>query len=290
MNQFVIFTDSGCDLPANLAEEMNLIVLPLELHMDGKVYRNYLDERDITYPDFYQLLPKAHDVKTSAANTQAFIDAMDPVLADGQDILYIGFSSALSGTCSAGFQATNELREKYPERKIYCVDSLCASLGQGLLISLVDQKRREGADIEAARDYAEDIKGRICHWFTVDDLIHLKKGGRISSAAAMLGTVLGIKPIMHVDDEGRLAPVDKQRGRKASIRRLADEMQRLAIDPAQQRVFISHGGCEDEANALADMIRARMNVSDITIGYVGPVIGAHSGPGTLALFFIGTER
>ena len=290
MNQFALFTDSSCDLPLHLAEEMQLTVLPLTLHMDGCDYKNYLDERDITYPDFYAALPKAQSVKTSAANTQAFIEAMEPVLDAGQDILYIGFSSALSGTCNAGFQAAAELREKYPDRKIYCVDSLCASMGEGLLVTLADQKRRTGASIEEVRDYVEDTKLHVCHWFTVDDLNHLKKGGRVSATAAFLGTMLGIKPIMHVDNAGRLIPVDKQRGRKASVRRLADEMQRLAINPAEQKVYISHGGCDEDAKTLANIIRERMGTTDITIGYVGPVIGAHSGPGTLALFFLGTER
>lgn len=290
MNQFALFTDSSCDLPLHLAEEMELTVLPLTLHMDGSDYKNYLDERNITYPDFYAALPKAQSVKTSATNTQAFIEAMEPVLDAGQDILYIGFSSALSGTCNAGFQAAAELREKYPDRKIYCVDSLCASMGEGLLVTLADQKRRTGASIEEVRDYVEDTKLHVCHWFTVDDLNHLKKGGRVSATAAFLGTMLGIKPIMHVDNAGRLIPVDKQRGRKASVRRLADEMQRLAINPAEQKVYISHGGCEEDAKTLANIIRERMGTTDITIGYVGPVIGAHSGPGTLALFFLGTER
>ena len=290
MNQFALFTDSSCDLPLHLAEEMELTVLPLTLHMDGSDYKNYLDERDITYPDFYAALPKAQSVKTSATNTQAFIEAMEPVLDAGQDILYIGFSSALSGTCNAGFQAAAELREKYPDRKIYCVDSLCASMGEGLLVTLADQKRRTGASIEEVRDYVEDTKLHVCHWFTVDDLNHLKKGGRVSATAAFLGTMLGIKPIMHVYNAGRLIPVDKQRGRKASVRRLADEMQRLAINPAEQKVYISHGGCEEDAKTLANIIRERMGTTDITIGYVGPVIGAHSGPGTLALFFLGTER
>ena len=290
MNQFALFTDSSCDLPLHLAEEMELTVLPLTLHMDGRDYKNYLDERDIAYPDFYAALPKAQSVKTSATNTQAFIEAMEPVLDAGQDILYVGFSSALSGTCNAGFQAAAELREKYPDRKIYCVDSLCASMGEGLLVTLADQKRRAGASIEEVRDYVEDTKLHVCHWFTVDDLNHLKKGGRVSATAAFLGTMLGIKPIMHVDNAGRLIPVDKQRGRKASVRRLADEMQRLAINPAEQKVYISHGGCEEDAKTLANIIRERMGTTDITIGYVGPVIGAHSGPGTLALFFLGTER
>lgn len=290
MNQFALFTDSSCDLPLHLAKEMQLTVLPLTLHMDGCDYKNYLDERDITYPDFYAALPKAQSVKTSAANTQAFIEAMEPVLDAGQDILYIGFSSALSGTCNAGFQAAAELREKYPDRKIYCVDSLCASMGEGLLVTLADQKRRTGASIEEVRDYVEDTKLHVCHWFTVDDLNHLKKGGRVSATAAFLGTMLGIKPIMHVDNAGRLIPVDKQRGRKASVRRLADEMQRLAINPAEQKVYISHGGCDEDAKTLANIIRERMGTTDITIGYVGPVIGAHSGLGTLALFFLGTER
>ena len=212
------------------------------------------------------------------------------MVAAGNDVLYLGFSSGLSGTYNAGALAVRELSERYPQRKVYAVDTLCASLGQGLLVYLCCMKRREGATIEEVRDYAEATKLHLCHWFTVDDLMFLKRGGRVSAATAIVGSMLSIKPVMHVDDEGHLIKVDTARGRKASIRALVAEMEKRGIDLPNQHIFISHGDCEDDANYLAKLIREKFPVKDITINYVGPVIGAHSGPGTLALFFLGTKR
>lgn len=290
MNSFALFTDSSCDLPQAMVSQMHLHVLPLHLHMDGRDYDNYPDEREIRYADFYARLPRAKDVRTSAVNQHEFIRAMEPVLQAGKDILYIGFSSGLSGTCSAGFMAAQELREKYPDRKIYCVDSRCASLGQGLLLYKLWQLAHQGKSIEEARDFAEDMKLRICHWFTVDDLMHLQRGGRLGGAAAVIGSVLNIKPIMHMDNEGRLAPVGKVHGRKTSFRQLLAEIQKRIIDPENQTIFISHGNCMTDAEIMADMIRKALPVKDVIINFVGPVIGAHSGPGTIAVFFIGSER
>lgn len=182
------------------------------------------------------------------------------------------------------------MKSKYPDRKIISVDSLCASLGQGLLIFLAAKQQAEGKTIDEVAEYVEKTKLRICHWFTVDDLNHLKRGGRISKSTAVFGTALQIKPIMHMNDEGKLENVSKVRGRKAAIKKLADKMDENAIDPAQQTVFISHGDCIEDANLLADMIQKRLHVKDVFINYVGPVIGTHSGPGTLAVFFTGNKR
>ncbi len=290
MSEYVIFTDSCCDLPNALVQEMQLCVQPLSVHADEATYKNYLDESEITYKDFYALLPKVKDIKTSAVNQHDFIEAMEPVLKEGRDLIYIGFSSGLSGTYSAGAMAVEELREKYPERRIYAVDSLCASLGQGMLVYLAWQKQQQGASIEELHDYLENNKLHLCHWFTVNDLMHLKRGGRVSATTALLGTALSIKPVMHVDDEGHLIPMSKARGRKASLRALFNQMKETAIEPEKQVIFISHGDSLEDAEYLANMIREELHVKDVIINYVGPVIGAHTGPGVIALFFLGTKR
>jgi len=290
MAEYVLFTDSCCDLPDAFVKEMQLYVLPLSVHMDDETYLNMLDESEITYKDFYAKLPGVKDVKTSAVNQQTFMEAMEPILQEGRDLLYIGFSSGLSGTYSAGALAARELAEKYPERRIYAVDSLCASLGQGMYVYLAWQKKLGGASIEEVRDYLEEIKLNLCHWFTVNDLFHLKRGGRVSATTALVGSMLSIKPVMHVDNEGHLIPVSKARGRKASIRELMLRMKESAIDPENQVIFISHGDAQEEAEYLGDMIRKELRVKDVIINYVGPVIGAHAGPGVIALFFLGTQR
>lgn len=290
MSDFIIITDSSCDLPADLAEELGLVVAPLTVLLEGREYRNLLDGSECSPQDFYAQLRQEKPAKTSAVNIQSFVELMEPLLQAGHDLLYIGFSTGLSATYSAGAAAMEQLAPAYPERKLYAVDSLCASLGQGLLIYLAAQQRQAGASIEQVRDYAEEQKYHLCHWFTVDDLQHLKRGGRVSATTAMLGTALSIKPVMHMDNEGHLTPVDKVRGRKASLKALATKMADLAIEPAAQTVFISHADCEEEAQFVADLVKEQLGVKEVLINYVGPVIGAHCGPGTIALFFLGRER
>lgn len=290
MPNYVLFTDSSCDLPAALAEEMQLHVLPLSVHLDGDSYKNYLDEREISYRDFYARIPSAKEIKTNAVNQQDFIDAMEPVLRAGADVLYVGFSSGLSGTYSAGALAARELQEKYPDRKIYAVDSLCASLGQGMLLHLAWKRQHAGATIDELRAYLEETKLHLCHWFTVNDLFHLKRGGRVSAATALIGSMLSIKPVMHMDDEGHLAVVSKARGRKASLKQLVEEMKKSAIAPETQEIFICHGDALAEAEALGETIRRELHVKNVIINYVGPVIGAHTGPGVISIFFLGTKR
>lgn len=290
MSDFVIMTDSSCDLPADLAEKMELTVLPLYVYINDKKYTNFLDEREISFPDFYTKLRTKCPAKTSAVNMNDFLEPMENILKSGTDLLYIGFSSGLSGTYNAGAAAAEELAEKYPERKVYAVDSLCASLGQGLLIYHAWQEKQKGGTIEEVRDFTEAAKLHLCHWFTIDDLMFLKRGGRISGATAIVGSMLSIKPVMHVDNDGHLIKVSTARGRKASIKALADEAEKRGIDLENQVIFISHGDCADEANYLASIMRERFHVKDVLVNYVGPVIGAHSGPGTIALFFLGTER
>jgi DegV family protein with EDD domain len=290
MADYVIVTDSSCDLPGKLAEELEVVSLPLSFHLNGRDYRNYLDEREMPIREFYSHIRAGEPCTTSAVNVDAYKSAMEPILQQGRDILDIAFSSGLSATYSSAKIACEELSEKYPERKVFAVDTLAASLGQGLLVYHAAGQKRAGKSIEEVRDWVEQNKLHLCHWFTVDDLNHLKRGGRISGATALFGTMLNIKPVMHVDDEGHLIPMGKARGRRASLDALADHMEETAIDPGSQIVFISHGDCQEDANYLADEIRRRMGVKNFVIGNCGPVIGTHSGPGTMALFFFGTRR
>ena len=290
MRDFVIMTDSCCDMTAQMAEELELTVVPLSLLMGENTYCNFLDGREIGFHEFYERVRGGATATTSAVSVGDFEEAMRPILAAGKDILCLNFSSALSTTYQSAVIAAEELRGEFPEAKIHVVDTLAASLGQGMYVYLCAQQKRAGKTVDEVRDYAEEIKQKICHWFTVDDLNHLKRGGRISAATALFGTMLTIKPVLHVDSEGRLVSVSKSRGRKASLLALVDQMEKTAVDPKNQTVFISHGDCEADAQFVADEIRKRFGTEHIEINYVGPVIGNHAGPGVVALFFLGTER
>ncbi len=290
MGEYVIFTDSSCDLPAGLAIELGVEVLPLAVNLDGREFHNYLDEREISHRDFYAALRNGGAASTSAANPGEFEEVMAPILASGRDILYIAFASALSSTCQNGAIAAEALSARFPERKIYVVDSKCASMGQGLLVYLTALRAREGADLEGARDFAQSTAPRVVHWFTVDDLFFLKRGGRVSGATAAVGTLLNIKPVLHVDDAGRLISMSKARGRRAAVKALFDKCAQTADDIARQHVFISHGDCPEDAEYLAGLVRENLRPLDVTVSPIGPVIGAHSGPDTLAVFFLGDKR
>ena len=288
MADYIIITDSSCDLPDDVAAQLGVKVVPLSLTLGGKEYLNTTDARGIPNKELYARLRAGEVSKTSAANADVFVAAMEPEMQAGRDVLYIGFSSALSATCQVGANVGREMMEKYPGRKVYTVDSLCASLGQGLFVYLLAQKKREGMELEALRDYAEDLKLHICHWFTVEDLQFLRRGGRVSAAAAVIGSILSIKPVLHVDNEGR--PVAKVRGRKASLRAIAEKVQETMLDRPDQTLFISHGDSEEDARLVAEMIKERTGLELQVLNFVGPVIGSHSGPGTIAVFFIGSER
>lgn len=290
MDNFAIVTDSSCDLSAPMAEELELSVLPLSFSIGGKEYLNYLDGREMPLSDFYAHLRAGELSTTAAVNVESFISATEPLLQQGKDVLNIAFSSGLSNTCNAAQMACRELAEKYPERKVYCVDTLSASLGQGMLVYYAVQQKRAGKSIEEVRDWLEQNKLHLCHWFTVDDLNHLKRGGRISAATALIGSMLNIKPVLHVDDEGHLISMGKARGRRASLDALADRMEQTAIDPQEQVVFISHGDSPEDAEYLAAEVKRRMGVKEVIANTIGPVIGSHSGPGTMALFFLGKQR
>ena len=290
MKTFQIITDSSCDLPQELADKLDLQVLPLHFTIGGQTYANYLDGREIGFHDFFERIRQGEEASTSAVNPESFREAMEKTLQAGLDILFIGFSSGLSTTYQSGCIAADDLREEYPERKILTVDSLCASLGQGLYVYLGALEQQAGKTIEQVRDYLEEIKLHLCHWFTVDDLMYLKRGGRISATTAVLGTVMQIKPVMHMDNDGHLANVTKARGRKASLIALAEKALTTSTDLPSQTMFICHGDCYDDAKFVADYIRERSAVQAIIINYVGPVIGSHTGPGVVSVFFLGTER
>ena len=290
MRDFILMTDSCCDLPSDLAEQLQLDVLPLTLQMENVSYKNWLDGRELDFGTFYSRLRAGATASTAAVNVGEYQAQMRPHLEAGRDILCIAFSSALSTTYQSACIAAEDLRQEFPEARIEVVDSLSASLGQGLLVYLCALEQQKGRTLEQVRDFADQTRHQVCHWFTVDDLNHLKRGGRISAATALFGTMLSIKPVMHVDTEGRLVPVAKARGRKASLLALVDRMEQSAQDPAHQTVFISHGDCREDAEFVAGEVRRRFGTADIRINYVGPVIGNHSGPGTLALFFLGSPR
>jgi len=291
LSDFVILTDSSADLSEDMARQLDVQVLPLGFILEEHAYRNYPDNREIDPREFYRRLREGEAATTNAVNVSQYTEALEPLLQAGRDVLILAFSSGLSTTYNSSVIAVEDLREKYPDRKLYTVDTLCASLGQGLLVWYAAQKRAEGLSIEAVRDWTEEHKLNLCHQFTVDDLHFLKRGGRISATTAVVGSMLQIKPVLHVDNEGHLINIGKARGRLASIKALADKMEATAFQPiSDQTVFISHGDCLEDAQTLAGMLRERFGVKDIVINYVGPVIGAHSGPGTLALFYMGKVR
>ena len=287
MSNYVILTDSCCDLTREQLAEISVASISLEVLIDGG---DPILNECIDIEEFYKKLREKGSVTTSAISMERFSEFFEKYLSEGTDILYLGFSSGLSGTYNAAFVAAQELAEKYPERKVYTVDTLCASLGQGLMVKLAADKKNSGANIEEVAAYVEEIRPNLAHWFTVEDLFFLKRGGRVSAATAVVGTMLQIKPILHVDDEGKLISMDKARGRQGSLKALFDKMKESAIEPAKQTVYISHGDCYDDAKKLADMIGEELGVTDILISEIGPVIGAHSGPGTVALFYLGKNR
>lgn len=289
MRYYTIVTDSSCDLPAPLLEKMGIRVVPLAVNLDGKTYFNYPDGRAIGFEEYYAQLRSGKQATTSAVNMSLFRTVMEAELIAGHDVLYLGFSSGLSGTFNAGAMAARELQEEYPEFELIAVDTLCACMGQGLLVYLAALEKAGGKSMHEVRDFVEAQKLHICHWYTVDDLQHLKRGGRIGGTTARLGTMLNIKPVMNMDNEGKLAAVSKARGRAAALRALVDKMGEQAIEPEKQTVFIAHADCYNDAHKVAEMVHERFGSKSL-INYIGPVIGAHAGPGTVALFFVGKER
>jgi len=290
MNNYVILTDSSADLDQKMVADLELEVLPLTFLVEEKSYRDFPDGREMNPRDFYQKVRDGAMPTTNAVNVGQATDALEPLLKAGMDVLFLAFSSGLSTTYNSIKIAGEELAEKYPERKVYVVDTLCASLGQGLLVYHAAQRRKAGESIEQVRDWVEENKLHLCHWFTVNDLMHLKRGGRVSAATALVGTMLSIKPVLHVDNDGHLINVSKARGRKSSLDALADKVGELGIEPEKQVMFLSHSDCLEDAQYVADRIKAKYGTQKFYFNYIGPVIGSHTGVGCVALFFIGKER
>ena len=285
--QYKIITDTCCDFPSQMYEELGLGVVPLSVSFRGE---NVFTYDEAWLKELFTGLRQGEATSTSAANPDQWAKVMEPVLAEGQDLLVMAFSSGLSTTYQSAVIAAEDLREKYPQRKICVVDTLAASLGQGLLVYYACKKRDEGLSLEALTAWCEETKYKLAMWFTVDDLMYLKRGGRISAATALVGTMLQIKPVLHVDDEGHLINVAKARGRKASIEALAKKLGETGIPGANDTVFICHGDCLEDAQQLEKILKEKHGVKDVFIYYVGAVIGSHSGPGTLALFYLGDKR
>ena len=292
MGKYVIITDSCVDLPDQLAKELELQILPLKVTIKGNEYQNMLDESEISSKAFYDMLREKETASTAQANPHDFLTVMDPLLKEGTDILSISFSSALSGTYASSLIAIKELQEEYPERKIIAVDSLSASMGQGLLVTYAARMRQAGKTIDEVADYLENNKMNFSHLFTVSDLGHLRRGGRLSASSLVLGNLLKIKPLLHVTQEGQLKVYGKARGRFKSLNQLVNRMTETFDKDKNEVIYISHGDCIEDAVYVKDAIKEKLGLPEETfvINPIGPVIGAHSGVETLAIFYIGKER
>ena len=282
-----IITDTCCDFPQDMYAQLQLIQVPLSITFRGSEYFNFTEAE---IKEVYDGLRNGEVAQTSAVNPDSWAKYMEPVLEAGDDLLALVFSSGLSTTYQSARIAAEELKEKYPERKIAVVDTLCASMGQGLLVYYACKKRDEGMNLETLTAWCEANKLNLCHWFTVDDLMYLKRGGRVSAATALVGTMLQIKPVLHVDDEGHLIKVGTARGRKGSLEALIQKVEQTAIPGENDVMFVSHGDCAEEAERVAALLKERCGAKEVVISYVGAVIGSHSGPGTMAVFFMGKQR
>ena len=285
MANFKIVTDSCCDFNDEMYKQYDVACAPLSVLYKGVLHDNFSD--DASLKELYDGIRGGEMPTTSAVNPEGWANVMKPALDAGKDVLAIAFSSGLSTTYQSAVIAADELREDYPDRKIVVIDSLCAALGQGLLVWHACQHRDAGESLDQVAAWVEANKMNVCHWVTVDDLFHLKRGGRVSATTAIVGSVLNIKPIIKVDNEGKLQSVAKARGRKAAMDTLA---KKVADATDTDTVFIAHGDCLEDAEALAATLKAKYGVKNIHIGYVGAVIGAHTGPGVLVVFFMGNKR
>ena len=286
---YKIITDSCCDFTKAQYAQLGLTYTPLTLLYKGEQHDSFTEADELK--SFYDGIRAGEMPTTSAANPDAWACAMEPVLAGGEDVLVMCFTSALSTTYQSAVIAAQELSEKYPQRKIRVVDTLCAALGQGLLVWHACQKRDAGMDLDTLTAWLEENKLRLCHWVTVDDLDHLKRGGRVSATTAFVGGLLNIKPIIHVDNNGKLDTVGKVRGRKAAMEYLVEQMVATAAPDENETITIAHGDCPEDAAALEELVRKNCPyVKNVITGYVGGVIGAHTGPGVLVVFFLGSHR
>ena len=287
--KFVIITDSASDLPKEYYLQNEIDCVPLGFILDGVTYGGE-EGKQMEVKEFYAKLRGGSMPTTFQISPDQARLHIERHVKEGKDVLICAFSSGLSGTANSFAVAARELGEEYPERKIMFVDSLCASLGQGLFVDYVVKKADTGASIEETHAYAEDLKQHICHYFTVDNLFHLKRGGRVSATTAVIGSMLKIKPVLYVDHEGHLIPIGKSMGRKKSISALVEHMKELQTLDANDPIFISHGDCEEDVAYLKQLLKERFGEREIMVNCIGSVIGTHSGAGTLALFFKGKHR
>lgn len=287
---FKIVTDSSADLSYDMCKELNVYEIPLSVYIDGKVFKDYPDEKEISRKNFYDVLRKGNIGHTSAPNVSDFYSEFERILKNRKNILYIAFSSGLSATYANAKIAAGQLKEVYPESKILICDSLSASLGQGLLVYFAVKKKELGYSIEETFNFLEKEKFNICHFFTVGDLHHLQRGGRIPKLTAVAGSILNIKPILHMDENGKLVKLYNIRGRKNAIEELFNNLKKYIASIKNQTVFISHGDCEKDAIFLKNIVKEGLKPEKIYVNTIGPVIGMHSGPDTLALFFVGNNR
>lgn len=288
MKDYVIITDSGCDLPQELVEELDVKVVPMGLTISGQTYRHYHDYRELSSEKFYEMLRSGEVGTTSCVSIGDVEIEMEEHLKNNKDILYLSFSSGMSGSYQASMAAAEDMREKYPDARIAVVDTLCGCIGLGMITYLAVQKKRQGGSLDDVAAYVEDIKLNICHFFTVDDLKYLEKTGRISHLTAMIGGILGIKPVFILDNDGRVFNDKKQRGRKAAIKYLADITNKKIAD--DKCIFIVHADAENDANTLKDMVQKNHPNSKIFVNQVGPILGNNTGPGALAIVFFGDNR
>ncbi len=287
---FKVLTDASCNLSLDMLNELGVVYRSLTLVMDGTEVNNYLADEKFSFKGFYDRLRNKENIKTSLLNAEEFKAMFEEVLSGGDDVLAILISSGISGTYQAAKIAADDLAEKYPERKIVVIDSLAASIGHGLLVYYAAKMQQEGKSLEETQDFIMENRLKLVHKFTVDDLFFLKRGGRLSGGVAVIGTILQIKPVLHVDNDGKLVSQSKVNGRKKSINALFDSLKDNVIDPENQVMAICHGDCLEDAEYLANKVKKEYNVKDVIINYCDPVIAAHAGPGVLALFYLGKER
>ncbi len=287
---YVIVTDSAANLPEEIYEKFDICVASLSFHTGGKEYKSYEKGKKTDLKQFYNMMRNKEMITTSLIGPDEFTRVFTEILEAGKDVLYIGFDSALSGTFQSATIAAQDLEERYPDRRIVTIDSICASVGQGLLVYYAAKLKEEGKSIDEVSDWVTEHRLNVCHWFTPDDLFFLKRGGRVSATTAVVGSLLQVKPVMYVSDAGKLEVVSKARGRKQAMQMLVNEMEKTVKEPQKQLVVVAHGDCPEDAEYVMKLIREKFNVGESLIHYLDPVIGAHAGPGTLAVFFMGSAR
>ena len=284
--EYRILCDSTADMPWSYYEERDVKLACMSYTVDGEEYVGAA----LSPKEFYDKLRAGSTATTAQINMDVFTKSFEEEIAAGRDVLYLCFSSGLSGTCNSAQIAAEDVMERHPEAKVIVVDSLAASAGEGLLLDYLVENKKKGMTLEENAAWAVEHRLNLAHWFTVDDLNHLYRGGRVSKTAAVVGTLLGIKPVLHVDNEGHLIPMEKVRGRQASLEGLVRHMREDGVDLASQKIFISHGDCRADAEKVAEMVKSEFGVREVLIADIGPVVGAHSGPGTVALFYMGKKR